>query len=72
MEHVENNLSIVEACLMIRCLAMDVVLLRAYASAEMCLPSRCLVIGLYITVCYISLRFCLTNVMYSEYSVRQM
>jgi hypothetical protein len=33
-----------EACLLIRCLAMEVLFLRALAQAEMCLPSRCLAI----------------------------
>jgi hypothetical protein len=45
----EHSLSIEKACLLIRCLAMDVVLLRAYGSAGMCLPSRCLVMNLYNT-----------------------
>jgi hypothetical protein len=31
-----------EACLLIRCLAVDVLLLRALVPAGMCLPSRCL------------------------------
>jgi hypothetical protein len=44
-----HSLSIVEkVCLLIRCLAMDV-LLRAYASAGMCLPSRCLTMSVYLT-----------------------
>jgi hypothetical protein len=34
---------------MIRCLAVDVLLWRAYASAGMFLPSRCLAMGLYVT-----------------------
>jgi hypothetical protein len=47
----KHSLCIVEkACLLIHCLAMDVLLLRAYASAEMCLPSRCLAMGLYIKI----------------------
>jgi hypothetical protein len=43
-----------EPCLLIRCLAMDVLLLRALAPAGMCLPSRCLAVGTmsqYIFVC---------------------
>jgi hypothetical protein len=32
---------------------MDVLLLRAYASAGMCLPNRCLAMGLYVTLCWI-------------------
>jgi hypothetical protein len=38
MGHAENTAYIVY--ILIRCLAMDVVLLRAFASAGMCLPSR--------------------------------
>jgi hypothetical protein len=45
----KHSISIVEVCLLIRCLAMDV-LLRAYASTAMCLPSRCLAMGLYVTI----------------------
>jgi hypothetical protein len=37
---------------MIRCLAMDVILLRALALAGMCLPIRCLAMGLYVTAYY--------------------
>jgi hypothetical protein len=45
-----ENLCIVEkACLLTGCLAMNVLLLLAYASAGMCLPSRCLAISLYVT-----------------------
>jgi hypothetical protein len=39
-----------KACLLIHCLAMDVLLLRVYASAGMCLPTRCLAMGLYVTI----------------------
>jgi hypothetical protein len=47
----KHSLFVVEkACLMIRCLEMDVLLLRAYALAGMCLPSRCLAMGLYVTI----------------------
>jgi hypothetical protein len=42
-DHAENTASIIkEACLLIRCSAMDVLLLSALAPAGMCLPSRCL------------------------------
>jgi hypothetical protein len=44
-----------EACLLIRCLAMDV-LLRAFASAGMCLPSRFLAVALSVTE-FISSRY---------------
>jgi hypothetical protein len=45
------SLPIVEkACLLIRRLVMDVLLLRAYASAGICLLSRCLAVGLYVTI----------------------
>jgi hypothetical protein len=46
----KHSLSTFEACLLIRCIAMDVLLLRAYASAGICLPSRCLAMGLYVTI----------------------
>jgi hypothetical protein len=46
-----HRLSTVEkACLLICCLAMEVLFLRAYASAGICLPSRCLAMGLYVTL----------------------
>jgi hypothetical protein len=49
MDYVENTASIVkEACLLIRCLAMDF-LFRAMALAGMCLPSRCLAMGIHVT-----------------------
>jgi hypothetical protein len=35
---------------MIRCLAIDVLLLRALAPAGMCLPSRCLAVGIHVTI----------------------
>jgi hypothetical protein len=38
------------AFLLIRCLAMDVLLLRALAPAGICLPSRCLALCLYVTI----------------------
>jgi hypothetical protein len=47
----KHSLSIVEkASLPIRCLVMNVLLLRAYESAGMCLPSPCLAMGLYVTI----------------------
>jgi hypothetical protein len=47
----ENTAYIVkEACLLFRCLAMDVLLLPALAPAGMCLPSRCLAAGLYVII----------------------
>jgi hypothetical protein len=39
-----------EACLLIRCLAVDVLMLRTFASAGMCLPSRCLEMGIHVTI----------------------
>jgi hypothetical protein len=38
-----------EVCLLIRCLAVDV-LLRAFSSAAMCLPSCCLAMGIHVTI----------------------
>jgi hypothetical protein len=35
---------------MVRCLAIDVLLLCAYACAGMCLPSGCLAMDLYVTI----------------------
>jgi hypothetical protein len=50
--HAENTTSIVKkACLLIRCLTVNVLSLRAFASAGMCLLGRCLTVGLYVTVC---------------------
>jgi hypothetical protein len=40
-----------QACLLIRCLAIDVLLLRVLAPAGMCLPSCYLAMGLYATIC---------------------
>jgi hypothetical protein len=48
--HRKHSLSIVEVCLLIRCLITDVLLLRAYASAGMCIPNRCLAMNLYVTM----------------------
>jgi hypothetical protein len=39
-----------EACLLMRCLAIDVLLFRALACAGVRLPSRCLAMGIYVTV----------------------
>jgi hypothetical protein len=48
-DHVENTISIVkEICLLIRCVAMDVLLLLALAPAEMYLSSRCLTMNIII------------------------
>jgi hypothetical protein len=42
-DHAENTASIVkEACLLVRCLSVYVLMLRALACEGMCLPSRCL------------------------------
>jgi hypothetical protein len=43
-----------EACLLLRCLAMYVLLLRAFTSTGMCLPGRCLAMG-YTSQYYVSL-----------------
>jgi hypothetical protein len=51
--HADNTVSLLLtrlAYLLIRCLAVDVPLLRAYASAGMCLSSRCLAMDLNITI----------------------
>jgi hypothetical protein len=48
MDHAENTTFIVkEACLLIRYLAIDALLLRALAQAGMCLPSSCLATSQY-------------------------
>jgi hypothetical protein len=53
MDDAENRASIVkEASLLIHCLAMDVLLLRAFASAGVFLPSRCVAIGIHVTIFY--------------------
>jgi hypothetical protein len=47
----KHSLSIFEkTCLLIRCLAVDVLLLGAYAPAGICFPSRCLATGLYVAI----------------------
>jgi hypothetical protein len=51
----ETSLPIVKVCLLIRCLSMDVLFVRLYASAGMCLPSRCLATGLYVIISSINL-----------------
>jgi hypothetical protein len=40
-------------CLLVRYLAINVLLFRAFASAVMCLASRCLAMGIYVTLCII-------------------
>jgi hypothetical protein len=40
-----------EACLPFRCLAIDVLLFHAFASAGMCLESRFLAMGRHVTLC---------------------
>jgi hypothetical protein len=42
-----------EACLLIRYVAVDVLLLCAFASAAVYLPSRCLAMGIHVTLCRI-------------------
>jgi hypothetical protein len=50
--HTENTASVVKkACLLIRCVTIDVLLLHALAPAGMCLPSRCLAMGIHVTIC---------------------
>jgi hypothetical protein len=39
-----------EVCLLICCLVMDVLLLRAFVSAGMCLPNCCLTMGLHLNI----------------------
>jgi hypothetical protein len=39
-----------DACLQLRCLAIDVLLFCVFASVGMCLPSRCLAMGIHVTV----------------------
>jgi hypothetical protein len=59
----KHSLSIVEkACLLIRCLATDVIFLRVYAFAVMCLPSRCLAMGLEVTICKTTLTYRIVRV----------
>jgi hypothetical protein len=45
---------VMEACFLILYLAMNVLFLRAFASAGMCFPSRCLTMGIHVTmwICY--------------------
>jgi hypothetical protein len=42
-----------DACLHIRCLAIDVLLFRAFASAGTRLPTRCLAMDVHVTIKYI-------------------
>jgi hypothetical protein len=50
-DQAQNTASVVkEACLLIHCLAMGVILLRALAPAGRCLPNRCLAICIHVTV----------------------
>jgi hypothetical protein len=50
-DHAENTTSILkEACLLIRYLAIDVLLLSSLAPKGMCLPSRCLAMGLQVII----------------------
>jgi hypothetical protein len=51
----QKTACIEKACLLIWCLAMDVLFSRAYASAGMCLLSRCLAMVLYVTVYTVSI-----------------
>jgi hypothetical protein len=50
------------ACLLIRCLQMDVILMRAYASTITCLPNRCLAMGPYVTILKQSVHTHRTNI----------
>jgi hypothetical protein len=38
------------ACLLIRCLAVDILLLHSLAYEEMCLPSRCQAVAIRVTI----------------------
>jgi hypothetical protein len=50
MDHTENTATIIkEMCLLIRCLAIDVLLLSEFACAGVCLLSRCLAMVLQVT-----------------------
>jgi hypothetical protein len=47
----KHSLSIVhKAYLLIRCLAMDFLFLRSFASAGICTPGRCLAISIHVTI----------------------
>jgi hypothetical protein len=39
-----------DACLLVRCLTIDVLLFRAFASAGMCLPTRFLAMNIPVTI----------------------
>jgi hypothetical protein len=50
-DHAENAASIFkEACLFLRGVAVDVLLLHALASTGICIPSRCLAMVIHITL----------------------
>jgi hypothetical protein len=50
-DHTENTArNVDEACLPRRCLAIDVLLFHAFASAGMCLASRCVAMGMHVTI----------------------
>jgi hypothetical protein len=50
-DHAENTAYIVkEMCIVIRWLAMNVILLRAFAPVGRCLPSRCLAVALCVMI----------------------
>jgi hypothetical protein len=50
MDHEENTAFFKEACLLIRCLTMDVLLSRAFSSSRMCSSIRCLAMGIHVTL----------------------
>jgi hypothetical protein len=48
----ENRASVVKGmCLLIPCLAIDVLFLSDFACAGMCLSGRCLAMGIHVTIC---------------------
>jgi hypothetical protein len=52
-DHAENTTSIVkEVCLLIPCLAKDVLLLSEFVCAGKYLPSRCPAMGIHVTICF--------------------
>jgi hypothetical protein len=64
MDHAENTASLVkEVFLLVRCLPLDVLLLRMFAPAGMCLPSRCLAVGIHVTILWEKLYFVLFYIM---------
>jgi hypothetical protein len=48
-DHAENTAYIFEACLLRRCLAVDVLSSRVLVPVGMCLPSLCLARGIHVT-----------------------